>query len=271
MQYPSPFRAAAARLAQSHLGEQSLEDEVESVEEAELSPVEFLAMIDSELNSKMPTQIPLCAGFAKATDCTDKLFDISTEDLNYGQEQVRRMVRDRPTMAAFLKSSDPVWNWCARQFAGEFTGSRYTWDANQVEKDGALAWHIEAADGRPGAITVGQKWNMGSGGEEHLAAAIFELFNIRNDEEFLSYHKAAWFGQIGRDDSVTKITRLEFFAAKKQARFFKDFWLPHAKDMHLDIEPYGQCWGATLPRTYEAWIKSIPKDSTYLKHYWNDR
>ena len=51
-------------------------------------------------------------------------FKISKEDLEYGKNELRQVLRDRPQMCELVKEGDPIWLFAARGFAGELSSSR---------------------------------------------------------------------------------------------------------------------------------------------------
>ncbi len=58
--------------------------------------------------------------------------NVSVEDLAYGKTQVALMAKDRPELKKLAGPTCPIWDYCARDFAGQFTGRRIAWSANEL-------------------------------------------------------------------------------------------------------------------------------------------
>ncbi|HEX2473661.1 MAG TPA: tetratricopeptide repeat protein, partial [Lacipirellulaceae bacterium] len=57
---------------------------------------------------------------------------LSPESLAHGEEQVRKMLKDRPVMAEHVTEGDAIWTWAVRKFAGEDTGMLVDWNAGST-------------------------------------------------------------------------------------------------------------------------------------------
>ena len=93
---------------------------------------------------------------------------LSPAALAHGQEQVRRMLKDRPNMARHVDESDVLRKWAARKFAGEDLGVTIDWDP--LEPRHTLAQHSTPTDEyrrgrRPGQDNAGQRRRRRGAGE----------------------------------------------------------------------------------------------------------
>lgn len=192
---------------------------------------------------------------------------LSEQDFKYGERQLQMMLRDRPAMAKCVAPGDPIWIWCARQFAGEFTGSRYYWnpDPDEPPVGQPAALHLGPHNGKNGWVWVAPGSGQAEDGERQWAEAVFELFNIRNIPgfEICEQEKAA--GKINSNEFSTQCSSLEYGALRNRASFYNEAWLPHAEA--LAMESHGDYWQADVPTTYKRWIHKFPKNSWYLKYY----
>ncbi len=53
---------------------------------------------------------------------------LSPDALRHGEEQVKRMLHDRPAMAQYSEETEPMRRWAARKFAGEDFAAPIDWD-----------------------------------------------------------------------------------------------------------------------------------------------
>ena len=113
---------------------------------------------------------------------------VTPKALEHGRQQVCQMLRDRPAMAQYGDKAQVLYDWAARQFAGEKLRQEIQWDAN--EPQGADADHYTPQAPNDGRIRVASKHVHGpeNGGlqtfEELWRCAVFELYNITSAEEF---------------------------------------------------------------------------------------
>lgn len=53
--------------------------------------------------------------------------ELSPRDIAFGNQQVQKMLADRPLMRRLVKPSDSIYSWTSRQFAGEQTKEKIYW------------------------------------------------------------------------------------------------------------------------------------------------
>jgi hypothetical protein len=239
----------------------------EPISRSEKAPVLLESSSEAELDKvDEHSKIPAYMSALNGNPTNGRTYALSVEDLKYGQVQVQRMLTDRPEMARYIRKGDAIWNWCSRQYAGECTGSKYFWSPNEEDNDGLIGWHSVPYLGRPGSVTVGQKYNMSRDGEKLWSVAIFELFNLRNDATFLAWDRHASFSKINQHERVKQCVWLEYETTKQLTQFYKKYWMPHSKRLHLN-NTHAWYWYVGIPTTFDEWFKKMPKDSQYLKHY----
>ena len=162
---------------------------------------------------------------------------LSAAALAHGQEQVRRMLKDRPNMAKYVDENDVLWKWAARKFAGEDLGVTIDWDPSEPRF--ALADHLSPDERRRGRIrvrrtlldeidkgrelTFGQLWSN----------AIYELHNINGVEDFKAITEAAAEGSIPKEQFVARMFSVEYRAEQETRAFFAHVYLPWAKQKRL--------------------------------------
>jgi tetratricopeptide (TPR) repeat protein len=167
--------------------------------------------------------------------------ELSPEALKHGEEQVGRMVRDRPAMAQFGKESDFLRQWAARKFAGEDFGEPFDWDpAPPKDSD---AENVAPTGGRRACIRVEPLYSAGPdkgkprGFEELWAGAAFELHNITFAREFLRLHQEAGDGKLTKEQFVADIWKYEYLAAQRTRAFYVQVFLPWAEKQKLSTDP----------------------------------
>ena len=56
---------------------------------------------------------------------------VTPKALEHGRQQVRQMLKDRPAMAQYGDKAQVLYDWAARQFAGEKLHQEILWDATE--------------------------------------------------------------------------------------------------------------------------------------------
>jgi len=224
-------------------------------------------------------------------------FPLTAEDLVYGEYQVERMIHDRPEMSKPVQKGDPVWTWAVRQFAGDYTGSRFAWNAKPegdfTSRSLPDACFMYPHSGQPGWITVNPVMRHAhfgvwtDTGERMWAAVIFELFNIRNWQPLSDSVQMAYAGTISRDEYIHTVTLHEYKALQQRVVFYNTVWrsthpamtsdsefdlgyrtLPkHVRPLGSFLKAQDDPWYSHVPATYEKWFNSYGKDSDYLCNY----
>jgi hypothetical protein len=167
--------------------------------------------------------------------------DLSKSDLDFGALQVLRMVHDRPNMGHGVGKRDPVWQYCARAFAGAAAGKRIYW--NPGEPGGTADAEHQAPDpGVRGFIRVSMSrdnYNPANARacESLWSRAVYELENIRSWESASASWDLALKGELKREQWIRFATESEYQAIRRQAQLFDRIWKPMAKARGLTADP----------------------------------
>lgn len=194
---------------------------------------------------------------------------LSPQDLQFGEQQVKKMIADRPQLAKILLKNEPIWPWAVRQFAGEAANERIYWSSGAV--GGGFEFDAEQSPpdgGKPGFIRLRKTDEHGKplAANRLLAAFVFECFNIRGGPAFDSLYEEALTGKLTKDQYIDKGTRIEFAATRKAADFYRTIYLPLAKKRNYDLDP--QYWEAETPTTYPAWRAQYTNRAGYPWSFW---
>lgn len=173
---------------------------------------------------------------------TDKA--LSTSALRHGEEQLRRMLNDRPTMAEHLSPGDKLWTWATRKFAGEDTGFLVNWNA--TPPPGALGFSHGPSGDKPAYISVAKIPNELVGNKELAfdwlwSVAAFELHNVALHNERVRLGNEVTKGRLARDEYVSGKMESEEVARERTRAFYLKFYLPWLLSKGLD---------ATSPSTW---------------------
>lgn len=192
-------------------------------------------------------------------------YKVTPGDLLFGEQQVERMVHDRPEMARMVNSQSPVWKWCVRNFAGVSLGQRIYWNSGKPAPPDSGADHVIPFDGKPGYIRVDEMRRIGTGDagkascEELWAKAVFELNNMANDPAFLQIYNDALAGKLDRNRFIERNTRLEYLTELKTELVHKNLW----RQSGSEFSGGSYYWGAYIPDTYEMWISAYTDRTSY--------
>lgn len=176
---------------------------------------------------------------------------LSSEALRHGEEQVAKMLADRPAMAEFGDETSFLRQWAARKFAGEDLGSPINWDPSPpLHSD---AEHLAPNDKENAAILVAAVYDSGPKQgeprkfEELWAGAVFELHNVNNAREFVRLNEMADEGKIEKRDFVAGILKPELRAGQQTRAFYLQVFLPWAEKKKLPTDAslwFGDWWDA---------------------------
>lgn len=205
-------------------------------------------------------------------------YAISKEDIAFGESQVKQMIIDRPQMGILVQPGDQVWKWTVRQFAGEYTNSRYCWKnqpgfkpktripRGRFELD---AWHGTPHKGQLGWITIESSNQFEPRQGEYMwAGVVYELLNIRNDNAFRNIWKRAASGTCTKADFVRETTQLEYNSLRVLKLFFDNYWEPNLSKSQY--RPIPRIWHDQLPSSYEQWISRIDAQTPAYAMYYDD-
>ncbi|MBX9569042.1 MAG: hypothetical protein K2X77_09110 [Candidatus Obscuribacterales bacterium] len=127
-------------------------------------------------------------------------------------------------------------------------------------------WHSGPTKGGRGVLYVERPAKMPFDGDECWSSVIFELLNIRNDAAFASLDKRLSQGTLQHSEWLRETARLEYKTTKERVQFYFKYWKPHC-DKLTTVAHGITNWYINLPKTFELWFGSMPKDSPYLKFY----
>jgi hypothetical protein len=201
--------------------------------------------------------------FPELADLTTNLF---AADLAFGEEQMSKMVRDRPEFTRYVSKEDPIWQFCVRAFAGAAIGERILWDNTLPQADGYRSENLGPYQGHAGFIRIRNNSDSGDDNgrplscEELWSCAVFEIENIRNHKAFMVLFYQALDGKLSREEWV-RGSRLEYNALQRTKGDFTKLWLPLAGTRFMTITK--SYWGADTPATYESWISPFRDPNDY--------
>jgi hypothetical protein len=191
---------------------------------------------------------------------------LGESDVAFGESQLEAMVRDRPKMEEFAKRGDPIWTWAAKQFAGEYTGTRYYWNGDPVYRWGhrSIAMHCVPSGKNAGYVTVCNSDEDGytCSPERMWAAVIFELFNIRYDGEFRELVLKA--KVLSKAEFIRGFAQCEYEALKQVGPFYKSVVEPNSSKSQRPVYEY---WHLELPPTFDQWFSKQKRSQHYMDTY----
>lgn len=200
---------------------------------------------------------------------------VSTQDLRFGEQQLQKMLIDRPELNKVIFKQDPVWRWAIRQFAGEGAKARIYWNSGDLS---CKSFEYDAEHNYPlptqqGCIRLRKTSQFGTPvlGEKLLSGFVFECYNIRNGPAFEKTNKAALTGAITKEQFIEQNTKIEYEAVSKTAKFYKEVYLPLATKRQSKTDAY--LWGTYEPTKYADWRARF-KDRTrypwsYMEKYYD--
>jgi tetratricopeptide (TPR) repeat protein len=165
---------------------------------------------------------------------------ISEEELQYGETQVRNMLRDRPLMELYGEKALILYDWASQKYAGEDLGQKILWDSTEPRYD---AEHIMPINGQQGRIRIRNFFkymtdnNKEKYHEEMWRSLVGELYNITSYREFAKIMIAAKENRITKAIFVDEMIECESLAAEKVRSFYINVYLPWAKNNKIKSNP----------------------------------
>jgi hypothetical protein len=192
--------------------------------------------------------------------------NLSAEELAFGEEQMAKMLKDRPELGRYVSKADPIWQFGSRAFAGAAIGEPILWKSG-TPGEGYRSESLGPFQGQQGYIRIRKTRAFGDGRgqllscEELWSCAVFEIENIRNHRAFDVLYRMALKGELTREEWIRENSRLEYGALRRTADDFKQLWLPMARNRSISITM--SFWGADTPTTYEIWISQYRDPNSY--------
>jgi hypothetical protein len=161
---------------------------------------------------------------------------LTKEDLNYGEKQLKKVLRDRPAMVSYVSEGDVVWTWTVRQFAGEHYKSRIEWESANHTPDSEFDYVFTNESMK---VTVNEKsvtTGLNKSGSRlwmELVAALIgaDLFERSNQINY-----AALKGKIGIEEYFLKQEMLmdAFTLRRSLVVCFITCWTANCEAHHLN-------------------------------------
>jgi len=172
----------------------------------------------------------LSLAVASNPDDAGRNLDLAASDsldeakLQHAEQQLKRMLVDRPQMALCLKPGDDLWNWVVRKFAGEDSGLLAIWDA----KDPTPFESDFVAQPNEVFIQVQDRENCSSDFEcdAQWAGVIFELYHSAAVAERANLRRQIEAGQIGAQEYARERMAIAERAKQQTRAFFLRFFAP---------------------------------------------
>jgi hypothetical protein len=193
--------------------------------------------------------------------------NLSVADLAFGEEQMQRMVKDRPEFARHISKEDAIWQFCVRAFTGAAIGEHIVWNNSLPDGDNYRSDNLGPYEGSPGYIQIRKNFASGENRgrplscEELWSCAVFELENIRNHKAYMVLYYRALDGKLSREEWIRGCTRLEYDALNRTSKDFVNLWLPLIGTRHITL--HKSFWGANIPDTYQGWISLYRDPNSY--------
>jgi hypothetical protein len=197
---------------------------------------------------------------------------------SWAQKQMQHMLADRPLMKTYLvgeqilwvRQQDSIWQWVAERYSGKTTQFWTAWhEAPPVETFEAMhAYGEHKAYLYIKEIVPPASHDHNKTFEALWSCAVFELFNLENNEGFSDLSTQAYQGNCTRIEYARKFAELEHVAMGKQQQFFKDVWLPWCQATGLVSDP--KVWQRNYLPVFKKWLAQYPPTSRYPWEYYGE-
>ena len=161
---------------------------------------------------------------------------LSAEAVKHGEEQVRKMLNDRPALAEHIVSGDEVWTWAVRKFAGEDTGTLVHWNASDpspFEADSGNFRNDGHAQIRVAGVRADSSSEQKGSFERLWRCVVIELHKVAASETFRRIFQQALDGQISREEYILAICTTEDRSKQRTRAFYLKLFLPWMRSKNL--------------------------------------
>lgn len=185
-------------------------------------------------------------------------------DRNFGEQQMKKMLRDRPKMTVFVQQGDAIWNWTVTQFSGQASGRKVTW-VNSFPTNYPVEYRgAHKIVSRTMSTLFCRTEDMNSvpiDGEQMWSVVVFELLNTHHDAKYKQLWTECLSGKLNQQDWVRKCTILDYETLKAQKDFYFQVWEPTLKARAMPLE--SKFWRLEAPNTYDEWIAQYTDHAQY--------
>jgi hypothetical protein len=183
---------------------------------------------------------------------------VKPADLAHGREQVEKFIHDRPDAGRVINRHPALKEQIAILFADDGQGinghvERVYWE--NVEPVLSNAEHRMSSDDHPTYVRVSRRPEYSA--IDKCSDLVFELHNVRNDQNFKALELRVVRGRISREDFAESLVLSEFEALKKTKEFFHRYPLGDVKPK--DDPEYADIMG--IPEKYSDYLKRSNSDS----------
>lgn len=199
--------------------------------------------------------------------CTLTQLVYSTDE-NHGDTQLENMLRARPNMLFGKESSHEALGELreviCKLFEGSSAGLKIYWNDEEPSLYGA---HKIPTRKRDASIMVRSREPKDEGtlvpGERQWAVAVFEMYNIEGWKSFLDLQIDVIINNIPEEEFIKRLARIEYSALEKLADFYREIWLPFAKENKMPTTE--RFWVRTRPQGFEQWYSEYSDSSLYIQ------
>ena len=196
---------------------------------------------------------------------------VSEQDLKFGETQMTQFFADRPVLSELISKHDAIWDWAVRQFAGESSTDRISWNPAEMpdkSREYTADHRYPIPGGRAGWIRVRKfdQFDRLLSAENVLSSFVFECYNLRNGPKFYALHKSAMAGELTKEKYIDANVRLEYEAVLRLKNFYRNYFVPFAAGQQLTTHRYE--WKENEPDTYEEWIALYKNPKGYPWNSW---
>jgi len=159
---------------------------------------------------------------------------LTPAEIEWGEAQLKQMLKDRPAMAPYTKMGDPLWRWASRQFAGEHVDGGIEWDAAEIVPAWEAAYYAPTSDRRafirvsPRFVSAERK-SLAMTGSVLWVNAAFELINARSHARSSRLNERAQCGQVSRPAYIVGTALIESESMRAFKAFYDETWVPHCR------------------------------------------
>lgn len=198
------------------------------------------------------------------------MHSVSPANLEYGKNEVQRMLKDRPEMRTLVVENDEIYATAAKFYGGALCGEKVRWNATEDYQLGTNARHRFGPNGLEIYINSRNKRGYLRLGEAYWADFFYEMFNSSRLPDRRKLTKEALSGVCTRDQYIRLSAYYEYLAEIQTFQFYEKHWVPSRK--RFSGSQKGNCctpafWGLGASQlNFASWLQDVHRKNKFLDY-----
>jgi hypothetical protein len=207
--------------------------------------------------------------FASASLCPVSSQSHISYNSQFGDNQMRKMLIDRPELTKLIGIGDPIWKWGAAQYSGGSLGEPFYWSNEEnlsgKSKEYQGHYHAPIKGKEPGYICIRKYDKEGklADAEDLLDTFVFECNNILNSSKMQYLERLAYAGKLNEQQWIDENVKLEYEAFARTNNVLNKIVGPVVRQRRS-----AYLTDTVVTPSFSEWLKQYSDPNGYPWSYW---